>query len=1097
MKKMRILLTVFAIFIMSSQTLSALDENENVQDTLSENDGLQESSDEKHSKVENESSKTEQNNNEIDTKKEETDEVSSDDKQNMNTTPYAAANFEVSTAGGLQGAIYNAKNGQVILVKKDIDLNSTIWLTGNRKITIRADVPTKLNLTGVGSSLFSSIKSGDNIEVVFENITFEYTNSASTTLFSVDKGGMLKLRGPNINANGFNRIISTYNGGDLEVSDTTINNGSITITKDASALIDNVSITKGRIDSASNITIMNSLISQNVVTEAGAAVNVTNGAKLTIDNSKFIENEGRGDGSIIFGESDITITNSRFENNKALHANLGSSIINSGKYNTPIMGTAIRIADTIFENNAGGIRSKGTVKMDNGSVLGSRIPEVADESVKGVSGAAITAYEVIVDGTTFENNEADNAGVIYLLNTTGSSSIKNAIFKNNRALSERGMTAGAIYLQEIIENAKPLIVENTSFEKNSAKLGGAIYTIRNDIVLTDSKFIGNTALTNGGAIYSTESYSKKGGNLTLNGVNEFSFNSAGSAGGAIFMETKNSQFLTNGTTKFHHNSAEKGGAIFAPIVNMSNIEVYENTAVDGGGIYIAHNAYEAGLQESNINLSNIHTNTATKNGGGIYAAFDNQVTLNNTTVASNTASNGLGGGIYMKDFKKIFTDTTTFTNNTASTFSYIKEVDKPTHTSNIVNTTYSSNYENAYNNHDISYESVFHTITFDANGGTGNVDSQNIEHNKKVLDPTTVPTREGYTFKGWYKNKTSNEKWFFNIDVAGQDTKLYAQWEKIKTYYVVTFESDGGSDVPMSSVEAGKVVPEVKNPIRLDSVFEGWYKDSSFTTKWNFATDTISDNMTLYAKWSTAPNTVEVKFNTYGGKMVPSKYVKEQTTVAEPTAPTKRGYIFEGWYTNITFVTKWEFATDKATSDMTLYAKWVKEKYTVTYDQGDLITTDVVEKYDEHLEVPSTPTKPGYSFGGWYVDQTYNTPWYFEIYTIKANMTLHAKWIANPNTYILAFDSKGGSAITSIAYTENDYASIPNNPIRIGYSFQGWYRDEAYTKPWNFANDKVTSNVTIYAKWKKMIFIAGNHPIVALTTNDEYYERVSKVNRHL
>jgi uncharacterized repeat protein (TIGR02543 family) len=129
-------------------------------------------------------------------------------------------------------------------------------------------------------------------------------------------------------------------------------------------------------------------------------------------------------------------------------------------------------------------------------------------------------------------------------------------------------------------------------------------------------------------------------------------------------------------------------------------------------------------------------------------------------------------------------------------------------------------------------------------------------------------------------------------------------------------------------------------------------------------------------------------------------HVTEGGTVDVPQAPTKPGYTFSGWYdeTNV----QWNFATDIVKSDITLYAKWIDMEpppvppliFKVTfYSDG--------EKYAEYDQVkeggtvrePAEPTKPGYTFGGWYKDVALNNEWNFDTDTVISNTTLYAKWI--------------------------------------------------------------------------------------------------------
>jgi len=81
------------------------------------------------------------------------------------------------------------------------------------------------------------------------------------------------------------------------------------------------------------------------------------------------------------------------------------------------------------------------------------------------------------------------------------------------------------------------------------------------------------------------------------------------------------------------------------------------------------------------------------------------------------------------------------------------------------------------------------------------------------------------------------------------------------TLYTVTFDAQGGSTVTSLKVEHGKTIAKPADPVKASFTFGGWYKESAYTTPWNFATDTVTADITLFAKWiPVAPATVTVTF---------------------------------------------------------------------------------------------------------------------------------------------------------------------------------------------------------------------------------------------
>ena len=99
--------------------------------------------------------------------------------------------------------------------------------------------------------------------------------------------------------------------------------------------------------------------------------------------------------------------------------------------------------------------------------------------------------------------------------------------------------------------------------------------------------------------------------------------------------------------------------------------------------------------------------------------------------------------------------------------------------------------------------------------------------------------------------------------------------------------------------------------------FKGWFTDYSLTEHWN---ETVPQAMTIYA---VAPTTYTVLFETNGGSTIEPKAVVHGEGIVAPTAPTRVGYVFAGWYKDSALQTQWNFALDKVTENITLYAKWI------------------------------------------------------------------------------------------------------------------------------------------------------------------------------
>ncbi len=139
-----------------------------------------------------------------------------------------------------------------------------------------------------------------------------------------------------------------------------------------------------------------------------------------------------------------------------------------------------------------------------------------------------------------------------------------------------------------------------------------------------------------------------------------------------------------------------------------------------------------------------------------------------------------------------------------------------------------------------------------------------------------------------------------------------------------------------------------------------------------------------------------------------------------------------------------------------------KLKFIVTFDNEGTKTTETFAK-GGNLTAPTTQTKEGYRFDGWYYDNNGSeAKWNFDTDTVTRAMTLKAKWV---QTYTVTFETSGGSAVGPVTVDAGSTVTKPADPMKSGHNFGGWYKDSTLQTPWNFANDTVTADTTLYAKW--------------------------------
>lgn len=183
-----------------------------------------------------------------------------------------------------------------------------------------------------------------------------------------------------------------------------------------------------------------------------------------------------------------------------------------------------------------------------------------------------------------------------------------------------------------------------------------------------------------------------------------------------------------------------------------------------------------------------------------------------------------------------------------------------------------------------------------------------------------------------------------------------------------------------------------------------------------------------------------------------SEYAKQVlpsgTLATRPDAPAATpGYTFGGW--NKADGTAWDYASDKVTDNITLYAKWAANTYTITFDTaGGSEIAPITQDCGTVITAPEAPTREGYTFIGWDKEIPTTMP--------AENMTVTAQW--EINQYTITFDTNGGSEIAPITQDYGTNITAPADPTREGYTFIGWDMEIPTTMP--------AENITLKAKWK-------------------------------
>ena len=356
-----------------------------------------------------------------------------------------------------------------------------------------------------------------------------------------------------------------------------------------------------------------------------------------------------------------------------------------------------------------------------------------------------------------------------------------------------------------------------------------------------------------------------------------------------------------------------------------------------------------------------------------------------------------------------------------------------------------------------------------------------------TITPEAFPTKVGYTFSGWGEIPATMP----TSDVTVNGTFAINK-------YTFTFDTDGGSEVAGITQDYNSAITVPTAPTKTGYTFAGWVpaipetvpaENMSFKAQWTINQYTLTfdaDNGTeatvitqdfntkfetpaaptktgyTFAGWdSEVPETIPAEnksfkalwtinqytftFDADGGSDVAAITQNYGTKIETPAAPTKTGYTFAGWVPAIPETVPAE--------NMSFKAQWTINQYTLTFN-ADNGTEDVkiTQNYGTKFESPATPTKTGYTFAGWDMDIPETIP--------AENMSFTAKWIANQ--YTLTFDSNGGSDVAAITQDYGTKIDTPAAPTKTGYTFAGWDNEIPETMPAESMNFKALWTINQY-----------------------------------
>ena len=395
-------------------------------------------------------------------------------------------------------------------------------------------------------------------------------------------------------------------------------------------------------------------------------------------------------------------------------------------------------------------------------------------------------------------------------------------------------------------------------------------------------------------------------------------------------------------------------------------------------------------------------------------------------------------------------------------------------------------------------------VLYASNGGQfvdGNETMQGVADSDGKLRQPPTPTRDGYTFAGWYwhadySGYTDEQKAADKVDFDQAVTKphvtMYAQWVKNQDEINVLYAANGGqfadgNDTMQGVADSDGVMRQPAAPTREGYTFAGWYWVSDLSgltdeqkdlNKVDFSQSIAGkDHATIYAQWTknADQNEIDVLYAANGGQFATGETFQQGLTdsdgmMRQPAEPTREGYTFAGWYwvSDLSGLTdeqkdlnKVDFSQSVAGKEhVTVFAQWTKNQeqndHAVMYvaNGGQFATGETFQQgvtdSDGMMRQPAAPTREGYTFDGWYWHADYSG------YTdeqkaadkvdfsqpVQSDVNIYAQWTKNADAQAeqitVKFVDNFNGTESSAEVKKGEAVAKPADPTYDGWTFEGW-----------------------------------------------------------
>ena len=359
------------------------------------------------------------------------------------------------------------------------------------------------------------------------------------------------------------------------------------------------------------------------------------------------------------------------------------------------------------------------------------------------------------------------------------------------------------------------------------------------------------------------------------------------------------------------------------------------------------------------------------------------------------------------------------------------------------------------------------TITY-VNDGTTEKHESFANTDQAVSLDKNIFVKAGYTFMGWALTPNGEVEYSdcASFKMGIENVTLYAVWSADAYNLVLNLNgSTLSEDVPKVFTTNDSIV--LPTPVLEFYTFEGWY--TSDNKKLEIVPRGTTSDIVLTAKF--IPINYNIQYELDGGtnnESNPSTYTAITSTTFFD--PTRNGYVFSGWYSDKDFTEKITSTAIGKSGSITIYAKWLKI-INISYELDNGINSSLnpnVILENEEIELKA-PSKEGYFFVGWYIDNIFTESIEKISGSIKKDVTVYAKYLKIIN---IKYELNGGInnkdnpefILENQTHTLKDPASSLDN-----YVFDGWYSDSSFTNKVTEIKGSDLKDITVYAKFVQQV----------------------------